>query len=259
MTRYARSCLLVLFVDTLSPVVDGVIKKARVCVQYEINDYKSSARRCDAFTSVSKTAWFVECLRHQHCSCGSFQFNSLDGLCEILENEECMVENKTPGVTFVGVFNCKTIPPWQSTEPANGKWRWVTDPPTRKGSVRLSSPGFVTPRAFHKGLFLAGSFTSGRLTTLRPSGGKLQCTSNIQFLIFENSFDYRWKNFYVGDPIPFTAIISGYCKDGTPLYIVKTTERPYGTLRAQIYKAKSLRVYPIIPKIKPEMKILIAV
>ena len=88
-----------------------------------------------------------------------------------IENEECMVESKTPGVTFVGVSKCKSIPPWQSTEPANGKWRWVTDPSTWKDSLRLSSPGGgVRHIAFHKGLILAGSFTSARLTTLTHWG-----------------------------------------------------------------------------------------
>ena len=99
MGRYARSDLWLLFVDILSTgmtaVIDNVIKKASMCAQYEINDYKSSNRRGDAFTAVSKIVCFMECLRHRQCLCGSFQFNSMDDLCEILENEEYMVENKT--------------------------------------------------------------------------------------------------------------------------------------------------------------------
>ena len=265
----AGTCYLVLFIDILSTSMSlatgGVLEKARLCVQYEINDHNSSALRCDAFSSVSKIACFMECVRHQTCFCSAFQFHSQHGFCEILGNEECMAKNKFRGVTFVGVSECKSTPLWQSTEPANGKWRWVIDPPGRQGAVEIASPlgrKRYVGRALHQGLFLPGYIMSPRLTlsTGRPSGGKLQCTSNIQFLIFENSSHYSWKNFYVGDPIPFTAIVGGYWTDGAPLYIVQTTQHPYGTLRSQSYNAKSLQIYPDdIQGIEPKMKILISV
>ena len=266
MDKRTKTYFLLLYFDIfstcMSSVPEDAVKKVRMCMQYKINDYKSSARRCDAFTSVSMTACFMQCTRHQKCFCKAFQFDSRDGLCEILEKEECMAENNTPGVVFVGVRKCQSIPPWKSTEPANGKWRWVTHPPTRKGSVRLSSPGGAVryvARAFHEGLFLAGYTINSRLTTGKPSGGHLLCESNIQFLIFEKLSDYRWKNFYVGDPIPSKAIVSGYWKDGAPLYIVRSSERPYGTLKAHAYNAKSLRLFPRKYKnMAPEMKILIA-
>ena len=264
--KYPRICFLFLFADILSTglssIAGGVIKKDRLCVQYEINDYNSSAHRCDALNAASKTACFMECAYHRWCLCRAFQFNSWDGFCEILGKEKCMAENKTPNILFVSVSECKSILPWHSTKPVDGKWRWVTDPPTRKGTVKIKSPGGGVRhvvRAFHQGLFLAGSFTGGRLFAGIPSGGILQCTSNVQFMIFENSSDYSWENFYKGDPIPSTAIVSGYGTDGAPLYIVRTTQRPYGTLRAQIYSAKSLQIYPSIPNRVPEMKILIAV
>ena len=44
-----------------------------------------------------------------------------------------------------------------------------------------------------------------------------------------------------------------------PLYIVRTTERPYSNLHAQIFNAKSIPICPSITKIACKMKILIAV
>ena len=96
--KCARAYILLLYFDIfstgMSSVPDDFIKKDRMCMQYEIINYKSSARRCDVFTSVSKTACFMQCIRHRQCSCRNFQFHSGDGLCEILESEECMVEKK---------------------------------------------------------------------------------------------------------------------------------------------------------------------
>ena len=75
-----------------------------------------------------------------------------------LKTKNTWWKTRQPGVTFVGVFEYKSIPPWQSPKLANGKWRWVTDPPKLKCSVRLSSPdGGVrhVARAFHQDLYLS--------------------------------------------------------------------------------------------------------
>ena len=263
--KCARICFLLFFDSfstSLASIAGGVIMKARLCTEYEINDYNSLAPRCDTFNAESKIACYMECVRHPLCFCKAFQFHSPDGFCEIFENDNCMSENKTPNITFVGVSQCKSNSPWLTTKPANGNWRWVTNPRKLRGAITLLSPDGnerIVGRVFHKGLFLPGFEIDSRLTTVGPLGNVIYCISNIQVLIFDSPAHFRWKNFYVGDPIPSRAIVGGYWIDGAPLYIVKTTQQPTDTIRAEIYNAKFRLVYPKRANRRPQMGILIAV
>ena len=265
--NYVKTCPLLVLVSLLSIVIFGatedVVTKSRLCIQYEINNFNSSARRCKTLNGMTKADCFMECVRHQNksCPCRAFQLHSHNGLCELLHNLVCMTENETPGITFVGLSKCQLIPSWQSFASANqsGIWRWVRDPPTMEGTISFESPlggvRYVT-RSFHKGLYIPGWYKFF-FASWGPSNSMFYCTYNIQFLIFEDPSHYRWEIFHVGDPIPSAAIIGGYWRNGSPLYMVKVILGPYDAIYPLFYNTEALRVYPIVDDMEPEMGILV--
>ena len=155
------SCQFMVLIPLLSTIInivaEEVMKKSRLCIEYEIDNYNSPALRCKTLYGMTKGACFIECARQQSrsCSCRAFQLHSRDGVCELLNNPNCMTENETPDITFVGLSTCRFIPPWQPTTAPNQSlhWRWVTDPPTMEGTISLQSPlggvRYVT-RGLHK-------------------------------------------------------------------------------------------------------------
>ena len=268
MANFVITCLYMVLVSLLSTIInvvaDDLMKKSRLCIEYEIDNYNSPALRCKTLYGMTKGECFMECARQQSrsCPCIAFQLHSRDGVCELLNNPNCMTENETPGVTFVGLSTCRFIPPWQPTTSPNQSlhWRWVTDPPTMEGTISFQSllggVRYVT-RGLHKGLYLPGHCRSGLFRTWGPSDEVIKCWSNIQFLIFEDPSFYRWEIFRKGDPMPSTAIIGGYWRDGSPLYIVKVTAGPHNAIHPLYYNADTLQVYPIYDDMNSEMGILV--
>ena len=245
-------------------IAEDAMKKSRLCIEYEISNYNSPAPWCKTIGGMTKGDCFIECTRQQSrsCPCTAFQLHSRDGLCELLKNPNCMTENETPGITFVGLSTCQFIPPWQAIAAPNQSlhWRWVTDPPTMEATISFRSPlggvRYVT-RGLNKGLYLPGWGRPGLFHAWGPSDENIKCRSNIQFLILKDPSFYRWEIFYKGDPIPSTAIIGGYWRDGSPLYIVKVTHGPHDAIYPLYYNAKALQAYPIYHDMHSDMEILV--
>ena len=238
---------------------NGIIRKARLCIQYEIKDYNSSLARLKTLNGTSRGGCFMKCVRHLECR--AFQFHPNDGLCELLPEVACMAENKTAGINLVGLSECHFLPLWKPVLPTNGNWQWVTDPPTLDKTIELKSRRGArrkVGRVLYQGLYLPGYERNSRFNSAGPDGVRFFCKSEIQYLIFEDPSHYSWQSFHVGDPVPHSAIIGGYWPQDTPLYILKVFRGPNDSVYAFYYNAKSKAVYPEFVDMHPEMAILVS-
>ena len=233
----------------LYSVTHGIFNKTRLCVQHEINDYNSSASPLQTINRTSRGRCFMECVRHQYTnsSCRAFQFQSKYGFCELLPDVTCMAENVTPGISFIGLSECRFAAPRQQAVPEDGNWQWVTDPPTMDGTITERSPSggwrYVT-RVLHQGLYLPGSTKGGRFQSAGPSRAPFSCNSNIQYLTFEDPSHFKWEPFNAGDAIPSTAIMGGYWPGYTPLYILRVIAPPRNAIYFVYYNEETLEVLP---------------
>ena len=237
-------------------VVHGIFDKTRLCLQYEINNYNSSAVRLKVLQRTSRVGCFIACVRHQHTHpwCRAFQFHRKQGLCELLPEVDltCMAEDVAQGITFVGLSGCHFSPPLQSAIPENGTWRWVTDPPTTDGTVYERSPRgavrYVT-RVLHKGFYLPGRTDRKGFHSAGPDRVAFTCKFNIQYLTFEDPSQYNWEPFEVGDPITSMAIIGGYWPEYTPLYVLKVTTAPSNAIFFAYYNEHTFELLPRMDEI----------
>ena len=251
----SRFFALVLYLE-LFTMVHGIFYKTRLCLQYEISNYNSSAIRLKVLKRTSRVGCFIACVRHQHAqsSCRAFQFHRKQGLCELLPEVDltCMAEDVAQGITFVGLSECRFSPTLQSAIPENGTWRWVTDPPTKNGTVSKKSPAgavrYVT-RVLHQGLYLPGFTHRKRFHSAGLDRVPFTCKFNIQYLTFEDPSQYNWEPFQVGDPIPSMAIIGGYWSEYTPLYILKVTIAPSNAIFFAYYNEQTFELLPRMDEI----------
>ena len=224
----------------------GNFNKKRLCLQYEMHDYNSSRIPLKKLSAVTRSACFVECVRHQQGSspCQAFHFRQVDGICELLPRDiTCMADNTTPGTTYVHLSECGSVAPWRRINPESGPLQWMANR-HRFGTLGLPSPlgGYrYVIRVLHKGLWLPGFATHKAYVTL-PYGGRITCRSNIQYINSSKPTPYLWVPFAVGDPVPVGAIVAGYWPNCTPLYIIYWVAVEYGSLYPDYYNAESLQI-----------------
>ena len=235
------------FGSALMLFVLGDVNKKRLCIQYEMDDYNSSMIPLKKLSAVTRSACFVECVRHQQGSspCQAFHFRQAEGICELLTKDiSCMAANVTPGTTYVHLSGCESVAPWRHINPGSDPLQWVTN---RVGALSLRSQlggyRFVV-RVLHKGLWLPGYGVSRRAHIARPDGRGITCHSNIQYINSSEPVPYRWVRFFVGDSVPAGAIVAGYWPNGTPLYIVYRATINAGTLISGYYNAESRQIRP---------------
>ena len=129
------------------------------CVQYEMEDHSSTAAAIGRQYSVSKSQCMMSCVRNR--SCNTFNFRSIDGLCDLLETSDmCMSHTVTNGTTLVRLSGCEAtpIPPWMVMVPTQRKLQWME--PSAVGSQRviLRTPAGTrkVARVLHEGVYLSG-------------------------------------------------------------------------------------------------------
>ena len=230
----------------------GDFYKKRLCIQYEIDDYKSSKIPLKKLSAVTQSVCFMECVRHQKGSspCRAFHFSLADSICELLPKgiNECMADKTTPGITYVHLSDCEFVAPWRGIKHTSGALQWITK---RGQALALRSPGGgrrYVMRILNKGLWLLGyAYRRGIAFANGFDGARIACRSNIQYINSSKPVKYRWVSFSRGDPVPPGAIVGGYWPNGTPLYIIYVDA---SALFPGYYNAESLQVQPI-SKYKP--------
>ena len=55
---------------------------------------------------------------------------------------------------------------------------------------------------------------------LTMKGEIIKCREGFHVLTYAQPADYQWIKFSIGDDIPSSAVVGGYWRDGTPLYII---------------------------------------
>ena len=227
---------ILLLYTVLFSVANGVIKKSRLCIQYEIKDYKSSLARLKTLNGTSRGSCFMECVR-QHFGCRAFQFHPKDGLCELLPEVKCMEEGTTAGTNLAGLSECKFLPFWLLTLPPNGNWRWVTDPPTLNKIIELvSRKGDAVEWIVHCTKDCICQDTSSIHASFQQDPMVPNSFANPKY----STWYYNWQPFRVGDAVPVSAIIGGYRLEGTPLYILKVLTGRVDTVYTLYYNARTL-------------------
>ena len=227
----------------------GDINKTRLCLQYEIDDYNSSMIPLKTLSGVNRSVCFMECVRHQMVSppCRAFHFRPVDGICELLPGDiPCMVDNTTPGTTYVHLSECESVAPWRAIKPDHSPIQWITNV---EEAFYLRSPlgaDRYVIRVLHKGMWLPGfRLLTATSNVAGPDGVRISCLSNIQYIKSSDPAPYQWIPFAVGDPVPVTAIVSGYWPNATPLYIVHmTSTNANGVLYSGYYNEESRLIRP---------------
>ena len=189
-----------------------------------MEDHSSTAAVIGRQYSVSKSQCMMSCARNR--SCNTFDFPSIDGLCDLLETSDmCMSHTVTNGTTLVRIYGCEAtpIPPWMVMVPTQRKLQRME--PSAVGSQRviLRTPDGTrkVARVLLEGVYLSGYILgSTRNFQGKKNGSNIIWPKAIQFLTYAQPSDYLWINFTRGDEVPASAVVGGYSRDQTPLYVI---------------------------------------
>ena len=186
---------------------DSVYKR-KLCHQFEMKDHTSTVAVIVRKYNFSKIQCMVSCTRHR--SCNIFYFRSIDGICELLEisSEICMSHNVTIGSSLVRLAECNKTPPWRIIIPTQRKLQWM-------------EPHNVA-HVLHGGAYLPGFVTvkQGKFQAATMENGNIKCKVAFRVLTYAHPNDYQWINFTIGDDISPSAVVGGYWRDQTPLYVI---------------------------------------
>ena len=69
----------------------------------------------------------------------------------------------------------------------------------------------------------------------------IRCSQSFQILTYEQLDDYLWMNFTLGEEIPPSAVVGGYWRDETPLYVISVKVGP--AWKPGFYTAVNKRIY----------------
>ena len=199
------------------------IYKRRTCLKFEMEDHTSTATVIGCQYYCSKVECMTSCTCHR--SCNTFHFRSNDCTCELLRTSEmCMSHNFTSGTILVRLNRCKGIPPWNAITPTQRKLQWME--PHDVGSWRyvFATSAFKrqVARVLHEGTYVPGFafVSSGKFLAVLMNGKQVTCFEAFQVLTYIRPDDYSWINFTAGDEVPASAVVGGYWRDGTPLYVI---------------------------------------
>ena len=119
---------------------------------------------------------------------------------------------------------CNKTPPWKVITPTQRKLQWMK--PRDVGSQRFigatSTNIRQVARVLHEGSYVPGFalVSRGRFLTLTMNGTVVICEEAFQVLTYVRPDDFSWINFAPGDAVPASAVVGGYWRDGTPLYVI---------------------------------------
>ena len=202
---------------------NGPVYKRRLCLQYEMKDHTSSALVLDRQYYCSKWECMTSCTCH--LTCNTFHFRETDCTCDLLETSEmCMPYKVTKGTILVRLNGCKGMPPWEVIKPSQRKLQWMEprDVGSQRSIITTSSAKRQVARVLHEGLFVPGYVLvfSGKFQASTMRGKGFKCGKAFQVLTYGQPDDYLWINFAPGDDVPLSAVVGGYDRDETPLYII---------------------------------------
>ena len=222
------------------------IYKRQTCLQFEMEDHTSTAIVIGRQCYCSKMECMTSCTRHR--SCNTFHFRSIDCTCELLRTSEmCMSHNVTSGTIFVRLSRCKGIPPWNVITPTQRKLQWMGphDAGSRQPVLATSTSTHKrqVARVLHEGTYVPGFayVLSGKFLAVLMNGEKVKCYEAFQVLTYIRPDDYSWINFTAGDEVPASAVVSGYWRDGTPLYVINVYNNV--TWKPGFYNAATEMIY----------------
>ena len=244
-------------------VTNGQVKKNKLCVQMELEEYHSNNSVIKELITFDKNKCISECVRSG--SCRAIHYKPTEKTCELLEatDSQCMVENVAPGVQFVQLTTCSFQLPVRARRPENNGWRWDTYPATMADAVSVRSPlgrNRYVGKLFYHGMYLPGHRTDTPASAGLPDGSNVNCPRDrFQHLIFNASVEYQWVSFFAGDRIPPNAVIGGYWADHSALYVVYVIVGDINMRIPAYYNADTERVYPTLDIRSHEMHMLIVI
>ena len=229
-------CLTVWILATSFVSSNTAITKRRLCIEYEIPDYRPSDAPLSKFNDTgTRTMCMKHCVRN--FDCWAFNHHLDSATCILLPAAGCMTLGSHPGYLYIHLYECGMVPVWQSRRPSDKGWRWVktSAPQTRNDVIELSG-GYTryVSRHFYKGLYLLGWYRNSdkQYRAISPQDGVMKCVlESGEFLAFNKTSDYSWLAFTAGDPVPDTAAAISTLQYGTPQYVT----RKYYTDLAQPY------------------------
>ena len=200
------------------------IYKSRLCVEYEIADYRAKEEALLEINGLTHSGCMVQCARQPICRV--FNFRPAYGTCRLHpEFNGCMTPNTTEGWLYVSLSTCGKRPPRQSMRPADGGWRWISteNPKARSDIVELS--GRFPCRIFYKGLYLPGWWGAwpapGEFRVSIPHEKRIIRCNIGEFLVLLDPSRFSWTRVDIENPVPTNAVIGGHATDSTPLYIAR--------------------------------------
>ena len=199
------------------------VHKRQMCLKYEMEDHTSTIAVIDRYYYCSKVECMASCTRHH--SCNTFHFRATDCACELLNiSNMCMTHNVTNGTILVGLTLCKQTPPWKVITPTQRKLQWME--PRYVGSQRFILTTLAATRqiarVLHDGTYVPGFvlISKRKFIAFTMEGRSITCSEAFQVLTYVQPHDYFWINFAPGDDVPVSAVVGGYGRDGTPLYVI---------------------------------------
>ena len=226
------------------------VYKRKMCLQFEMEDHTSTATVIGRKYCCSKVECMTSCARHR--SCNTFHFRSTDCSCELLETSVmCMSNSITRGTTLVRLSGCNKTPPWKVITPTQRKFQWMKprDVGSQRSIVATSTNIRQVARVLHEGSYVPGFVlvSLGRFLTLTMNGKVVICEEAFEVLTYVRPDDFSWTNFAPGDAVPASAVVGGYWRDGTPLYVINV--RNDVTWKPGFYHAATESIYVLIEKI----------
>ena len=199
------------------------VYKRQTCLQFEMDDHTSTQTVIRRQYYCSKVECMTSCTRHH--SCNAFHFHSTDCTCELLETSElCMPHNVKNGTTLVRLSGCNKTPPWKAFTPTQRKLKWMEphDVGSQRSIITVYMARRQVARVLHEGTYVTGFvfISRGEFLAVTMDGKLVTCDEAFQVLTYVRPDDYMWINFAPGDEVPTSAVVGGYWRDGTPLYVI---------------------------------------
>ena len=220
-----------------------IIYKRKMCIQFEIKDHASTSAVMSRQYLFSKTQCMTSCTRH--LSCNAFNFSTINGTCVLLEiSEICLPSNVSKDITLVKLTECQKISPWEVITPAERKLQWME--PGAVGSrhiITVSGNEILrqVARALYGGTYLPGFVKYETFFASTMEDTVIRCSQSFQVLTYEQLDDYLWMNFTLGEEVPPSAVVGGYWRDETPLYVISVKVGP--AWKPGFYTAVNKRIY----------------
>ena len=213
--------------------VGGGIHRRKLCVEFEINDYKDAEKPINVFSSLKKHQCLTFCAHERNCSAVNFRF--ADGTCTLLHTlSPCISFDTTVDWLYVSLAPCRYQPPWDFRAPEEGPWHWITTNdltrPDLVVSVSSTNVARYVIRVNLRGMLVPGwraNFSSSSsffaIDPLDHSMGK--CPVG-QYLSWSATADVgpAWQWIDAGDPVPPGAVIGGYGPKMEPLFVARYTQ-----------------------------------